>query len=295
MESVRAVLTVGGILVLVLAAHATWAQSQIKTVQLNFTTVAIPGAGFTGVEGVNTAGNMVGFYGASSNGPFHSFMLSGGIFTYFDYPGQSTQAYGINDAGLVSGTAGDLDVRGFLYDGTTFTTLQHGNDTATFVFHLDNAGDAVGGTGTPGVTIAFEWTNGQFEKLAPHRSNVYVFNTGINNLGEVVGWTTSGLAINSYTYQQGKFHKIDIPGANQIEAWGVNDNGIVVGWYGVSGGCFCGFALLNQKLLSFEYPGAAVTIARGINSAGQIVGEYTIDNVSYFGFYTDPITAADFE
>src|SRR6266704_6826511 len=77
------------------------------TSQLTFTSIDVPGAGFVGAEGINTAGDIVGYYAKTNNGPFHSFLLSGGNFMFFDYPGgRSTVATGINDSGLIVGYVG---------------------------------------------------------------------------------------------------------------------------------------------------------------------------------------------
>ena len=51
------------------------------TSQLTFTTIDVPGAGVTGVQGINKAGDMIGVYGATNVSPAHAFMLSGGVFT----------------------------------------------------------------------------------------------------------------------------------------------------------------------------------------------------------------------
>ena len=66
---------------------------------LTFTTIDVPGAGLTQVQGINSFGDLVGTYGSSSNSAGHSFIYSGGILTLFDYPNAySTQAFGINDS-----------------------------------------------------------------------------------------------------------------------------------------------------------------------------------------------------
>src|SRR5882762_4864052 len=72
--------------------------------QLTFTTIDVPGAGYTGIFGINTAGDLVGNYGQDTNGDSHGFLYSSGILTYFDYPGQNvTVPGGINDSGLIVG------------------------------------------------------------------------------------------------------------------------------------------------------------------------------------------------
>jgi uncharacterized membrane protein len=55
-----------------------------------------------------------------------------------------TVARGVNDSGLIVGYRGKNPVFGFLYDGTTFTTIQHGSDSATYADGINNAGEVVG-------------------------------------------------------------------------------------------------------------------------------------------------------
>jgi len=281
---------------LALCAPLILAQSDaVVGLNLTFTTIDVPGASVTSVNGINIAGDMVGHYGQSTSGASHGFLLSDGVFTYFDYPGQSvTVPSGINDSGLIVGYAGSLREQGFLYDGSTFTSIRDGSDSATVCLGIDDAGDIVGGAGTPGVTRGFELHAGQFKNISPPPGGwIYVYATGINNLGEIVGWT-SGASISGFSYKHGKFQTIAFPGAIQTEALAINDSGIVVGWY-LSGSSAFGFALSNGRYTSFSYPGAKGTFPYGINTSGQVVGSYTLDYQSYHGFVTSPLTAADFQ
>jgi probable HAF family extracellular repeat protein len=257
------------------------------TAQLTFTTVDVPGAGATAVFGINTAGDMVGIYGTTNNGPYHGFLFSSGGFTFFDYPGApSTTASGINDSGLIVGYAGSTRVRGFLYDGTTFTSIRHGSDSATFSMGINNAGDVVGGAGSIYTTKGFGLRGGRFKAINFPGEYVYNYATGINKFGTIVGWADNV----GYSYRAGQFKTIDFPGAYTTEAWRINDSDTIVGWYNV--GTFTyGFALLNGQYTSFSYPGAKGTFAYGINASGQIVGEYTFDYQAYHGFLTSPIMA----
>jgi probable HAF family extracellular repeat protein len=200
-----------------------------------------------------------------------------------------TEPSGINDAGLIVGSAGQNPVVGFLYDGTTFTPIQHGHDNATIALGINNASDVVGGTGTIYTTKAFELRSGRFRDISPPGTYIYIYATGINNFGKIVGWTDD----DGFAYDGGKFKRIAFPGANQTEAWGINDKGVIVGWY-ASSECICAFALRTGRYLSFRYPGAAGTLAYGINNLGQVVGGYTFDYETWHGFVTSPITAGDF-
>ncbi len=257
--------------------------------QLTFTTIDVPGAGVTDIYGINSAGDMVGYYGTNTSASKHAFLYHGGAFTFFDYPGaSSTVATGINDSGRIAGYAekGDALLISFLYDGNTFTAVRIPGKTATVAWGLDNVGDIVGGDGTPGTTRGFELRGRRFKDVSPPGTFVYVYATGVNNLGEVVGWTD----YNGFAYKNGKFQTITYPGAYQTEAWDVNDSGVIVGWY-LSGGVVSGFALVNGQFTSFTYPGAKGTLPRGINAAGQIVGEYTLDYITYHGFVTSSLAS----
>lgn len=266
--------------------------AQSTPMQLTFTTIDVPGAGYTGILGINKPGDLVGDYGQDiNNHDARGFLYQNGTFTYLDYPGESqTVPRGINDSGLIAGYAGDSSVVGFLYDGTTFISIRHGSDSATYVDGINNAGDVVGGTGTIYATKGFKMRGGQFKRLNVPGTFIYVYGTGINNLGQIVGWTDD----DGFVCRQGGCQLIDFPGASKTEALGINDNGVIVGWYDLAPFTY-GFASKNGKYMSFNYPGSLATVAYGINLSGQIVGAYTSDNQAWHGFVTSPITAADFE
>jgi len=272
------------------------AQSKPGTLNLIFTTIDVPGAGFTAVLGINGTGEMVGDYGQFVGGATHGFSYMNGSFTYFDYPGETvTVPSGINDSGLITGYTGTNPIFGFLYDGTTFTTIQDGSDSATYTFGINNAGLIVGGAGTLGATRGFELRGQQFKNISPPPGGwIYVYVEGINNFGQIVG-LTSGASISGFTYRNGKFQTVSFPGATLTEAIGINDGGTIVGWYNKATSSIYAFALRNGKYISFSYPGAKDTSAYGISASGQIVGAYTLDYQTYHGFVTSPITDADFQ
>ena len=258
------------------------------TSQLTFTTIDVPGAGATFVFGMNSAGDMVGLYGKTNyNDRYRGFLLRAGQFTSFFYPGAlSTWGTGINDSGLILGYAsGYAREVSFVYDGTTFTPIKYGSNSATVAWDINNSGDIVGGAGTLGSTIGFELRNGHFKDIAPPGNFTYIYATGINNLGQVVGWTD----YDGFAYQSGKFQTITFPGASQTEAWGINDESVMVGWYAMAP-YVNSFVLANGNYNFFSYPGAKQTIAYGITTSGQVVGGYSLDNITFHGFVTSPIT-----
>ena len=262
---------------------------------LTFTTIDVPGAGITNIQSINSNGAMAGSFGADSFSPGSGFIYANGSFTTFDYPSaSSTLGWGINDSGLVSGTAylnNNTTAVGFLYDGVTFTTLSAPGKSATFGRGINNASTVVGAYGFSGVSLGFEMIGGNYKSIRPPGSYTEASANGINNFGQIAG-TTDGTA---FTNQSGSFRTISFPGASSTQALGINDSGIIVGWY-VLGSCVpCGFAYKNGKYLSFNVPGAVYTFGLGINNAGQIVGSYSTDQQTYHGFVSSPISAASFD
>jgi uncharacterized membrane protein len=68
------------------------------------------------------------------------------------------------------------------------------------------------------------------------------------------------------------FTSFDAPGSTSTTAWGINDDGAVVGVYLDSAGKRHGFLLGGGTFTTINYPGALETAARAINSQGDIVG-----------------------
>jgi len=271
------------------------AQSPITTIYPTFTTIDVPGAGVTEVSGINAAGEMVGLYGKTDyDAHQRGFLLKNGKFIHVDYPkAYTTLAFGINDAGIVVGSAGLKDRTvyvGFTYDGATFTPLRDGSDSATCSYSINDANNIVGGAGTVYGSKGFLESNGIYTPINFPGVNVYEYATNINNLGEIVGLTD----YDAYTYINGQFQNIDVPGASQTGAFGINDQGIISGYYFLDPAAH-GFALFKGKYVSFSFPGATETTATGINAAGNIVGAYDLADGTVHGFVTSPITAADFQ
>lgn len=272
---------------------ALYAQANI--LNLTFTTIDVPGAVVTNVLGINTAGDVVGNYETTSNGQSHGFLYSGGNFTLFDYPGaSSTIAFGINDSGLISGTAymnQNTTAFGFLYDGVTFTTIRAPGKGATLPRGINNAGVVVGGDGfSLNGTKGFVRIGTKFKTVSPPGVYVYVFGDGINNLNQIVGSDDTG----GFLFSKGKYQTITFPGASQTQPWGINDGGIIVGWYVTSQCLPCGFALRNGKYFTIKYPGATATFPGGINASAQVSGSYTLDGQTFHGFVTSPVVPVQY-
>jgi probable HAF family extracellular repeat protein len=280
--------------ILGLSAAMVFGQTATNEAGITFTTIDVPGMPFTALQGINTAGDIVGYYATSSDpqGPYHAFLWHDGTFTFFDYPGsQGTLARRINDAGLIVGYAvfrnGNV-LRGFSYDGTNWKTIMQSGSTATWVEGVNNHGVIVGGVGSVGSTRGFEFKGGQFKDVTPPGSHRYVFDSGLNDLGTIVGSSDFG----GFSYSNGTFTHMDFPGSQYTEVHDINDSGVMVGQYEMPATGYSGFWFLDGTYTTLNYPGALWTFAEAINSLNQVVGYYELEGGSVHGFLTSPVVAA---
>jgi len=77
-----------------------------------------------------------------------------------------------------------------------------------------------------------------------------------------------GTAYADYTYTT-----LNVPGASATSAYGINNAGTIVGFYGDASGEH-GYSLSNGTYTTLNVPGSTQTLALGINDTGTIVGWY---------------------
>src|SRR5688572_24545686 len=80
------------------------------------------------------------------------------------------------------------------------------------------------------------------------------------------------------------FTSIDVPGATNTNAQGINPQGDIVGFYRDATKVH-GFVLSEGVYTTIDYPGAAYTDARGINGRGDIVGAYRMPGEPAVNFH----------
>ena len=160
-----------------------------------FTSFDYPGAeGLTAGEGINNSNVIVGGYD-DTNG----FLDNNGSFTSFSYPGSEIETFphAINDSGQVAGFYTNSTVPfGFVYNGSTYTSIDYTSGYATFAYGINNSGVVVGYSslnGYPIYEVGFLWQAGQFTIII---SDAFPQPYGINNKGQIVG---------NY-YPSGEFH-----------------------------------------------------------------------------------------
>lgn len=210
--------------------------------------------GFTLLRAINLEGVIVGFNGLDVA---HGFILADGTFTAWDLPqAAATALRGINDRGDLSGSYSVVDSAA---DEGGFIAPRHG---------------------TP---ITFK---------IPDPASTALVVGAINNAREVVGYYTTGRGVLAGFVRQpdGRIVTLAVPGAIGIQAYGINDCGIVVGTFD-DGSTAHGFYGRPGSLHTFDLPGATATSAQGINNEGRIIGRYA-DAAGEHGFVTEYTAAA---
>lgn len=111
------------------------------------TIINVPFTGATGTNtyGIDNSGEIVGSWSDATT--THGFMLSGGTYTSFDYPGAAfTIANGLNNHGDIVGFYGDTSgvYHGFLLSGGIYSAIDVPGATATEAYGINDAGNTVG-------------------------------------------------------------------------------------------------------------------------------------------------------
>jgi hypothetical protein len=162
----------------------------------NFTEFDYPGME-TDARAMNSSGAIVGIYNAGFGTPDHGFLKVGDSYTSIDVPGATfTYAFGLNDAGLVTGTYRDAAglVHGFSYNAGVYTSINFPGASQTYVAGVNNQNTAVGWNIQGGKVYGFVVSQGgwSFRALTvglPGAANGKP--RAINDAGEVVGTYTS--------------------------------------------------------------------------------------------------------
>jgi uncharacterized membrane protein len=269
----------------------------IAETMYSYSSIDVPGATYTSAFGINSAGQIVGFYYDSAGG-YHGFIDSNGTFTTLNYPAapDSTSLQGINDKGDIVGYFSDPAARfftldAFLYASGVFSliTVPGATNQWTVASGISNNAQIVGTVETP-ADQGFVGANGVFTTfLYPGSSRTDAY--GINDRGQVVGIASFSPAANTgFVYVSSSFSDINFPGTvNATTPFGINDSGQIVGSFIQDGGVM-GFLDTAGAFTRIVDPlGPRETRAYGINSDGEIVGNYYDSNNVSHGFLAVPV------
>ncbi len=230
-----------------------------------------PGSYFTRAYGINGSDQIVGSVNFSRGSlptlPTHGFIYANGAFTNFDFPDttlpepQLTEPFAINSVGQIVGSYSG--VHGFLYAGATFTTIDDPNTI-----------------GRSGFTVA----------------------TGINDSGTIVGyyWALNsngiGGTFSGFIYSSGTFQTINVSGADDSEAIGINNAGQIILNSSLGASLYA-----NGVFTPVQVPGPFQTSVAAINNVGQIGGMFSgpkdllfVDTGGVFTTFEGPDPAEQF-
>jgi hypothetical protein len=203
--------------------------------------------------GINNSSTIAGYFGDGTAVANNGFTLVlPNSYTSENFPAAAqTQVIGINNTGWTDGFYTDTGsfTHGFTHTGSTFTTVD-----------------------SPGT---------KFNQLL-----------GINDGLTAVGYSSldsAGLALQrSYMVSGTTFTYLDgfLPaGTQNNQAVGINNAGLVVGFYADSTGVFHGYLFNGTSATTLNYTGPTQgTQAFGINNHGEIVGDYTDSTGVMHGF-----------
>ena len=126
---------------------------------------------------------------------------------------------------------------------------------------------------------------GEFIPLAPTTilGTDYSEATNINDRGDVVGQMLDDNGFgHGFLLKDGVLSMLDFPGATETFALGINDSGIVAGYWDLldaDGNMLAahGYIWKDGAFTQLDFPGAAATALFGINARGDLVGVWLPD------------------
>ena len=258
--------------------------------QGTYTQIDVPGSIATICSGINTNGDIVGWYVDATK--VHGFLLSGGVYTTIDYPGApETTLRGVNDAGEIVGFTSSNPVTGFLYDVSTqtYTVISYPNAGNTYPYAI-NASGVIAGTYfdvNRNTVYGFELLGSSYKQIVPPGAqNARV--SGISSSGVLAGYVTLGSFPHhkeTFLFNHGSFEPIALAHATGVAVSGIDPAGTaLVGQYYPTSTTTAGFLYQIGSLRSLQFPGSSLTSALGVNSADTVVGYFYDSSFNAHGF-----------
>ena len=258
----------------------------LNAVLLSIETLDYPGATATYAYAINDAGVVAG----TAKGPGGSVgfvrFRDGSFSLPIVDPNDTehlTSAYGINNRQTIVGDSLALEgntfrVHGFLLRRERFTTYDHPDVPYTTLTGTNNKGDVAGMTNDGSNHFrGFTDVNGTVTDFEPPGALVEV--GAMNDRGQVVGTFLDLTGVRGFFRSaSGRLTPIDAPGGDFTTARGINNAGVVAGFFADLSDPTRGhgFVLKGGVFTTLDVPGAMATNILGINDALQVVGYYTL-------------------
>jgi uncharacterized membrane protein len=256
--------------------------------------IDFPASPRTEAFGINNHRMVVGWFAEMDEtgqvGTDQAFARLNRFVVKLDIPGRSATALGLNDHGEIVGFRDDGvgQGEGFKYSNGTFVPVRVPDSVHTTPRAINNRGDIVGHFGDARWRgHAFLLSGGQFTVLEPPESRGGPARAqGINDLGDIVGFYEPGgtsAVTDGFLLSNGRYTTIRVPGAMRTFPFGINNDGVIVGFYSDSAYREHGFIFRGGRFTTVDLPDRLATRIYAINDTGDFVGVYT-PGVSYFSF-----------
>jgi probable HAF family extracellular repeat protein len=173
-----------------------------------------------------------------------------------------------------------------------FKTISVPKALQTIAWGINNRGDIVGEyTNQKGALHGFLLVNGKFTNIDDPSGTYGTEPINVNSKGTIVGdyLIDSGGDVRGFRYKNGKFTDVGpqaCAGSIESSAFGINDNGDIVGFCTDSSNVPHGFLwdAESKKYTLLDYPGANnFTLAWGINNAGVVTLQWVDSSGNYEG------------
>jgi hypothetical protein len=213
----------------------------VFTTSNGFVNENYPKSAQTQVIGINNAGDTAGFY-VDSKGQNHGFVTIGTSFTNVDYPGTNfNQLLGFNNLNEAAGYYQDSkgNQHPYIWQNTArvFELITIFGSSSGQATGINDSGAICGFyVDSKGVTRGFLLNLGNFHQVMyPGSTSTSVL--GINNSLEMVGTYTDAQGnTHGFTDKGGVYQTVDDPhGVGSTIVNGLNDAGVLVGFYGNTG------------------------------------------------------------
>ena len=261
-----------------------------------YNTITYPGAVHTEVRGINNNGHLVGY--ASLDGTtFFGFTYQSGVYTPLPPAPYPLIGHGINDAGVVVGTANlgaATSALGFILNAGSYAFFSRPEYEHTHARAIGNSNLVTGFSDNFADAAQTGWVynpvTGIYTDINPTGS-LFTIAQGINTAGQIVGSASITPITQSFLRQpDGTFVLFQL-GSNATRARGINDTGLITGFVTV-GSVTQGFVGNSSGFQTLMVPGSTGTIPEGINNAGQVAGLYFVGDpevsATYHGFIATP-------
>jgi uncharacterized membrane protein len=168
-----------------------------------------------------------------------------------------------------------------------FTSIDFPGAVVTTARGINNHGVIAGSYRIPGSPRqALLFKKGKFIPLAPPAPDAsFSEATSINDRGDVTGqWGDANGFSHGFLLHDGTLTILDVPGATDTYALGVNDSGLVVGYWDLLDANFntlaiYGFSWKDGGFIDMQinFPGAAASGLFGVNARGDLSGVWLPD------------------